>query len=318
MRNRRRKACSCANASDALKEALGGIENIQCVQNRFDFRDFVGPEEIGLSERGKEGEERFGGTHFVAEKFEGVRQCVADGESERAESKSVKKNGHLMADTNGAVLKVAVIETEAGIEEDFVDAGAGRDFDLAGEVIAHYGDGIGAEIEVTDLADVFSLDVTNDYSGIMGSGHAEEFISVFSGSEIKNLRTGFETCTGNGGLIGFHRDQEARFAERFDEREEFAGLSVFIETSGMGQRRFRAGVDDVGPLLFQNFAAANCGFSGKANAFAIPGICRKVDNTHDGRLRIEPELAFADGKFAHLRLRRGAISFQKAGQIFEA
>ena len=85
----------------------------------------------------------------------------------------------------------------------------------------------------------------------------------------------------------------------------------------MGQRGFRADVHDVRALGGQNPAALDRGFRRQANAFAIPGIGRKIDDAHDGGPGIEGELFAADGKFLHARGRGGAVFLQQFRKVFE-
>ncbi|MDB6123872.1 MAG: hypothetical protein JWQ71_2865 [Pedosphaera sp.] len=103
----------------------------------------MGAEEIGFSQGGEDGKEWFGAADFVAEIFEGVGQGVTGREAEFAEAEGVQKSGHLVTDADGAVLQVAIVKTEAGIDEDFFDAVADGDFNLAREIFFHHGGGIG-------------------------------------------------------------------------------------------------------------------------------------------------------------------------------
>jgi hypothetical protein len=64
-------------------------------------------------------------------------------------------------------------------------------------------------------------------------------------------------------------------------------------------------------------SALNGCFRRQANTFAIPRIGRKVDDAHDGGLRIEGEMFAADGKLLHARGRGGAIFFQKFSELFQ-
>ena len=79
-------------------------------------------EQIRFSNCGKNGKKRFGAADFVAEKFKRVRQRVANRKTKRAQPKSIQENVHLMSHPHRAVLQVAVIKAEAGIEEDFFHA----------------------------------------------------------------------------------------------------------------------------------------------------------------------------------------------------
>ena len=85
----------------------------------------------------------------------------------------------------------------------------------------------------------------------------------------------------------------------------------------MRQRGFRADVHDVRALSGQNLAALDGGLRRQADAFAIPGIGRQIDDAHDGGLRIEGERFAADGKFLHARGRGGAIFLQQFSQLLQ-
>ena len=94
---------------------------------------------------------------LFAEKFKGVRQGMADRKSQRPQPERVQKNGHLMPHAHRAVLEVAVIKAEAGIENDFPHAVALRNFNLPRKITAHHFDRIGTKIEIADFADVLAL-----------------------------------------------------------------------------------------------------------------------------------------------------------------
>lgn len=66
------------------KESTPAFEliNSQSLQNRFDAGNFMRAEQIGFAQRGQHSEKRLGATDFVAEKFERMRQGVADGKSQ--------------------------------------------------------------------------------------------------------------------------------------------------------------------------------------------------------------------------------------------
>ena len=70
-------------------------------------------------------------------KFKSMRQRVTDRKTELAQAERVQENVHLMADAHGAVLQIAIIKAESGIEQDFFHAVALCDFNLAGKIIAH-------------------------------------------------------------------------------------------------------------------------------------------------------------------------------------
>lgn len=223
-----------------------------------------------------------------------------------------------MADANGAVLQVAVVEAEAGIEEDFFDAGARGDIDLAGEIIVHHADRVGAKVEVSDFANVSALDVAKDYCAFVCSGNVEEFLVVLSGCEIQNSGAGIKTRPGDSQLISFDGDQNARGTESFDDGKKFVTLESYIGAGGVRKRGFCAKVDDIGALCAQDFAATNGGFGRKTNAFTIPGVGGKIDHAHDCRLGVKAELMGANGELADVGLCRSAVPFEEVSQVFEA
>ncbi len=87
-----------------------------------------------------------------------------------------------------AVLQIAVIKAEAGVEDDFPHAVTLRDFNLPAEVSAHHFNGIGAEIEIAHFADVFALHVTNDDRRVVRGHLAIQLVGGFRAGEIQNVR----------------------------------------------------------------------------------------------------------------------------------
>ena len=102
----------------------------------------MGSEKVGATECGEDGEERFGGPDFVLEAFESVGQGVAGGPTEGAETEGVEKDAHLVADASGGVLKIAVVEAEAGVDPQSGDAIGQGDLDLAREVFGQHRGGV--------------------------------------------------------------------------------------------------------------------------------------------------------------------------------
>src|SRR5208282_1712374 len=126
----------------------GGSKNLQRVQHSFDARDFVGAEQVGFAQRGEYGKERLGAADFVAEKFKGVGQGVADWKTERPQPERVQENVHLVPHADGAVLQVAVVKAEAGVQDNSLHAAALRNFDLSRKILAHHFNRVGAQIEI--------------------------------------------------------------------------------------------------------------------------------------------------------------------------
>src|SRR6185369_571422 len=131
-------------------------------------------------------------TDFFTEEFECVRQGMADRIPERAQAESIQEHTHLMPHPNGAVLQVAVIKAEAGVDEDLLHAMPRGEFDLALEEIDHRPDGIGAEIEIADLADVVALNITKDDGGVVGGDQGEVFVEVSGAGQVQHVGAGLE------------------------------------------------------------------------------------------------------------------------------
>ena len=89
-------------------------KDAKCVEHGFDARHFVRAEQIRFAQRSEHGEEGLGTTDFLSEILESMGQGVADGKAERAQSKGVQENRHLMLHAYSAVLKVAVIKSKIG------------------------------------------------------------------------------------------------------------------------------------------------------------------------------------------------------------
>ena len=183
----------------ALPGRRHGSKRLHRFQRGLDARDFVRAEQIGLAQRGQHGKERLGAPDFLAEKFKGVRQRVADGKAEFTQPERVQKDVHLMPDAHRAVLQIAVIETQAGIEDDFFHAVALRDINLPRRNNRASSDRIGAQVKVAHLADVPAPHETNDDGGIVRGDHTEHFGRRRAAGEIQNVCAGFETGPRDGG-----------------------------------------------------------------------------------------------------------------------
>src|SRR5205814_3816073 len=104
-------------ALNPASSGTGAFKNSKRVQHRLDPRNFVRAEQIRFAERGQHGEERLGAAHFLSEILEGVGQGVADRKAERAQPECIEEDRHLMAHSQRAVLKVAVVKAETRIDE---------------------------------------------------------------------------------------------------------------------------------------------------------------------------------------------------------
>src|SRR4051812_33768377 len=119
-------------------------------------------EKIRFSQCGEHGKEGLGAADFLSEILESVGESVADREAERSQPKCSQEGFHLVLNTRGAVLKVAVVKAHAGIDEDFLEARFGRHLDFSGEIFVEHGDEISFENQVAHLAHIWTLDKTDD------------------------------------------------------------------------------------------------------------------------------------------------------------
>src|SRR5687768_8618671 len=109
----------------------------QCIEDGFYAGNFVGAKQIGFSEGGQHCEERLGAPDFLAEVLECMRQRVAYRKPERAQTKRAQKYVQLVLHAHGAVLQIAIIKTEARVDEDFFEPDLLRKLKLPLEVALH-------------------------------------------------------------------------------------------------------------------------------------------------------------------------------------
>ena len=159
----------------------------------------MGAEHIGPAQRGQHGEKRLGTTHLVAEILKGMRQRVADWKSQRPQPERVQENRHLVLYAHRAVLQIAVIKAEAGIENDFFHVVALCDFNLPGKIFTHHLNRVGAEIEIVHFADVFALHVTKNHRRVVIRNHAEQLIAAVRACEVQNVRARLKARARDGG-----------------------------------------------------------------------------------------------------------------------
>ncbi len=180
----------------------------------------MGAEQIRLAQCGEHRKERFGAADFITEKFKRVRQRVTDRETQLAQTECIQENIHLVPHKHSAVLQIAVIKAKAGIDEDFLDAIALSTFNLPREKFSQHRNRVGAQIEISHLADVFPSNVANDDGCIMGGDHAKDFLGSRSAGEVQDICARFETRARDGRLIGFDRHEDFFFAQSFDDRDQ--------------------------------------------------------------------------------------------------
>lgn len=290
----------------------------QGLQDGADAGDFVGAEEVGLAEGGENGEEGFGATDFLAKELEGVGQGVADGKTKGAKAKGVEEDLHLMADAGGAVLEIAVVEAEAGVEEKFGGAASLGAFDKAGEMVAHGGNDIGAEGEVADGAGVFALDVAEDEGGVVRGDEMEKVVRGGVAGPIEDAGAGFEAGAGEGDFVGFDRNEDADLSQGGDDGGKRFDLGGGVDAGGVGEGGFGAEIDEVGALGLEEEAALDGLIGAEADAFAVPGIGREIDHAHDGGFAVEGDAPGAEGEFGDARADGGGVIGDELGEVFEA
>src|SRR5262245_27218602 len=99
--------------------------------------------QVRFAQGGQDREEWFGAANLLLEVFEGMRQRMADRETQRTQPESVQEDMHLMSHAHGAVLEIAVVETQPRVDEDPLNALLHRLLNLSREVIVHPADRVG-------------------------------------------------------------------------------------------------------------------------------------------------------------------------------
>ena len=278
----------------------------------------MGAKKVCLAQRGQQGEKGLGATHFLAEILERVRHRMANREAERAQPERVQEHLHLVANPHRAVLEVAVIEPQPGINEDLSNAVPGRRFDLARKVIPHQGHRIRGETEIAHLARVPALHKADNHRRVVRRNHPEDLVAVVAPGEVQHVGPGFEAGARDGRLVGFHRDGHACFPQSPDDGQQLAVLFGFAHTRRPGQGGFGAHINNPGALPVQNDAPANRALDREANALAIPGVRGEIDYPHDCGRRIKGKLPAADGEFLDASLGGGAVLLKQSGKVFES
>ena len=128
-----------------------------------------------------------------------------------------------------------------------------------------------------------SLHVADDDGGVVGGGHSIHLLRAGGSSQIEDIGSGFEAGFCHSGLIGLDGDQNIPLAKTFEDGQELALLTGVVQARGVGERGFRAEIDDVRTLSGKGLAATNRRFDREADALAIPGIRREIDDAHDRR-----------------------------------
>ena len=192
----------------------------------------------------------------------------------------MEENAELVAHARLAVLQVAVVEAEAGIDPDARDAGARRGFDLPGEIIVEQVDGIAGEIEVGDLAHVGALDEAEDDAGVVVRDLVEDFRCVDGAGEIKNAGAGAQGLRGDIDVIGLDRNTKAGLGEFVNDGDELFLLCGRIDPRGLHQGRLRPEVDDGRALFLQDAGTAHRGLGREGDALAVPRVGREIDHAH--------------------------------------
>src|SRR4051812_5536036 len=108
-----------------------------------------------------------------------------------------------MPHADGAVLQVAIVKSEARIDQNLLDSAFGSELGLPPEIVVHQLHWIGSKIELRDLAHIWPLDVADDDGGAMRGDHPVDFFGAARSGEIDDSGAGFQGRPGYGGVIGF-------------------------------------------------------------------------------------------------------------------
>src|SRR6185369_11501605 len=140
---------------------------------------------------------RLGAAHFLAEIFKRMRQRMADGKAQCSQTKRVQENSHLMTDSHGAVLQIAIIKSQTWVQKNLLHAAVSRDVDLPGKRIAHRSNRIISEMKLAHFPDVGALHITKNNGGVMRCDQAKDFFGSLASGQIHDVPPCFEASLSN-------------------------------------------------------------------------------------------------------------------------
>jgi hypothetical protein len=279
--------------------------------------DFVRAEEIGFAQRSEDSEKRFGRADFITKILKGMWECMADREPQCAKPERVEERPHLMLNAEGTVLKIAIIETQTGIDEDAVESAVQGQIDLTGEILVHAQDGIATEIKRVHLADVVPFDITHDDGGSVIGREAVHCFCAGGPGKVEDVGTRGKAGARDGNFVGFDRYENVVLPQGAHDREQHAGLRAGIKPGRVREGGFGTDIHQMGSLRGENPAALDGGISIETDTFAIPGIGREIDDTKDRGLGIEVEISSTDVEFPEGRPAGGLVMENQVGEMFQ-
>src|SRR5437867_3384064 len=123
-----------------LKSTASPSVNPQRLQHRLHPGHFMGPEQVRPPQSRQHCKKWLRQTHLLAEILERMRQSMTDRKTQSAQPNRVQESPHLIAHTDGTVLKIAVVESKPRVQENLVRPLARRRLDLSSEIILHQAD----------------------------------------------------------------------------------------------------------------------------------------------------------------------------------
>lgn len=277
----------------------------------------MGTEKVGFSENGKNGKKGFGGADFVAEEFKGVGQGMADRPAEGAESETLQEGLRLMPDAVAAVLKIAVIKSETGIDPESGDAGCTGAVNFPLKIVAEGRGVVGGMHKIAHLANVGTLHVAkNDARPVVGD-HAVKLLRGAGAGEVENRGPGLQTGAGGGGLVGLDGKEKSFGSEFAKDGKKDPGLRFSVSPGRMGEGGLGAEIHQMGALSPEAANAFKGGGCGEDNAFPVPGIGTEIHHAHQVRTFRRAERRTLQGEFPDRDRKIGGMITGQGGKRFQ-
>ena len=246
------------------------------------MRDLVRAEEVGPAEPGQDREEALGLAELVLEQVEGVRQRVADRDTEAAQPEALGEHGGLVPDADRGLDEVGVVEAQAGVDHDLLDAEGAGVLDARAEVVEQVGQRVGVESggvrrARTSPGSQKQRITAAPYDAAQASISSSPSRPVRLRTRAPAARHGLDDL----GLVGLHRD-DALLGERLDHGHEGRPLLRRAST-----RAARAVLDSaprstmLRTLRDLGAGLADRGLGGDRDALAVRRVAGEVDRAHE-------------------------------------
>jgi len=188
--------------------------------------------------------------------------------TERAQGGKCSEKCSLMPNANRAVLQVAIIKTETGVEKDFFHAAALRDFNLPRKEFGQHRNRVVAQIEIADFAGRFCPARTNKYGG---PSCAATILKISfeprSRSDSKCSRRLQTPARADFWSNRFRQKPGFFRAQFFDDGNHFDFCAASSARARHAERGFRADVNDVRALRVQKLFRAEPQFPPRDKRF---------------------------------------------------